>query len=514
MLPRFCGAMKKIKFAFLVLFFTTTQIKASNSLASSPKRTFQKLVTFTKSIPDYFLEAIQLSPSEHIIYLPRKAEHHQFFIRNHLKDYLPEEDVYEVERRIQRKYLADKEWFECWQIFATGYDMSKKNARGDCREAKKKASDELGALLRKRNVLDPIWVSRDLVKNFGKYLGTKIFYEYVGALDQSKYSTAFSGSSLEARVKAVSSNHSLNYRNSLMSLSAKKQSKIGVVFVPGYGTGANRYYYMMDDMSKRLAQRESFNTYFIATRNKQGPEVNNEIIYRLMQKAFSENDKVIVISISKGTSDMLYAFLDSEYINQFSAAERSKLKLYLSISGVTRASVMAWWLVKSPSLFGKLAAAFHYLSMGGEEHSLNGVRALAKDPLEGLSMNSPRLKDALPSATWISVSAFPESKYAQVRKEKLFSKADKVFPTRRYTVAALDGVMEVSASVLPPSLGIPQWNMRLFGSHTCIDGVYDTGTPVTRSYREDLADDQIVNPGYELLENIFKSIPNEVVIGN
>jgi hypothetical protein len=145
--------------------------------------------------------------------------------------------------------------------------------------------------------------------------------------------------------------------------------------------------------------------------------------------------------------------------------------------------------------------------MGGDDHSLNGIRALSKDPLQNLKIGSDELKNAIPHATWVGMSAFAEGPFGEVVGDTQFKKADQVFPSSTYLVGNLDGVMEVGSSMLPPDLGMNQWIVRLYGSHHCFDGWYNNGTKVTSTYKADLADDEFYKPGYQIMDNYLRALP-------
>jgi hypothetical protein len=303
------------------------------------------------------------------------------------------------------------------------------------------------------------------------------------------------------------------YDDSLFSLSAAEKESTTVLFLPGYGNGGDRYGKMLEAMSKKLATREktggNFKTIFVKTKSKQGADVNNPIILNALSQALDSSKRVIIVSISKGTSDLLQALLSDEYFN-FPLSKRAKIKTVISLAGVARISHVSWYVAESGTLKAKILGFIHKLQMPRNERSLNGMHSLSIDPLDVDDVSV--LKEALPASTWITGMAFPEGPFGQVSREALFMKSDKLYPDKNYLTGPVDGVMESMSSLLPHGSGVPQWVVRVYGSHQSFDGYFrEDWTPVSQYYRVGMQDEEYIAPGYNLLENYFRSIPARIV---
>jgi hypothetical protein len=497
----------------LVLLSSKTSRAENQETDLSIPRIHQRIFGGARPLPMNLRNLFLIKRGESLLYLPKKGTRIELILKRpgtisgshslpassndkRLSVY-EADDLIPVEIKNNPKYEAI---LHCWHMFASGLPLPETPDPKWCEKSKMAARKDVVKM--QGQALDPVSVGRDLTLRYGKVLARDSLFDYVNAYDDSK-------GNLQYRFHDVISHggHEI-YGDSLLSLDRGERKAVNIVFIPGYGNGGDRYGKMMLNMQERFMGQEGYTTQFAHTQSKQGASVNNGILIKAITKAFAESDKVILVSVSKGSSDLVQALSSDQYL-RIPETDRKKLKLIISIAGVCRISHAAWYATASGSPKGKLISFIHWLQMPSNERSLNGLRSLSKD---GLAKGADLLKEALPNATWVSGMAFPEGRFAQVEREPLFKKSDKIYPDSKYLTGPDDGVMEIMSGVVPHGSGVPQWLTKVYGSHQTFDGFFrEDKTPVSRSFHQGMADEEYLEPGYEILKNYFRAIPKTVL---
>lgn len=313
-----------------------------------------------------------------------------------------------------------------------------------------------------------------------------------------------SGGALERRVIRTTADPGLVLPDSLAAMPESRRAKTAIVIVPGTKAGnpnaRDRTRECLRGASER-SREMGFSTWFIETEARGTVEENSRLVAGQVRAAFEKNDAVILVMLSKGAHDVVQ-YLRGDAMN-LPPELRGKLVTVLSLAGTVQGSVVADWMAHSTRPFAVMTR--RWLEVSGQAEAIAMLESVARSPWEGGDGDS--LARHFPNLTWISIAMVPDGDDGRIT-ERLWAPfvRQRIEKTSPYYSPA-DGLVESAASVLPDSVGVPEWVVTGFGSHAMPNGAYRDGTRIapqtTRPGREKLRPES----GGEIMSAYLRALP-------
>ena len=324
--------------------------------------------------------------------------------------------------------------------------------------------------------------------------------EQLAALDES-------GGDLERRVVRTTREPGLILPDSLAAMPLSQRRRTAIAVIPGTRTGNKSGKDRTRDCLEGAAEESramGFATYFIETEARGTIEQNAGVVSSQLQRAFDGSDAVILVMLSKGAHDVIW-YLQNGGMD-LSASSRNKLVAVISLAGTTQGSVVADWLVSSPRLIP--ATTRGWLFFSDQEEAVDMLRSIAKSPWR--EEKGPLIAGHYPRLTWISIAMVPDGSDGRIT-ERLWSplirrRVEKCAPYYSPT----DGLVETAASVLPESLGLHQWIVAAYGSHSMPNGSYRDGSRIAPQTTEPGKEKLKPETGGEVISAYLRALPRSL----
>jgi hypothetical protein len=317
-----------------------------------------------------------------------------------------------------------------------------------------------------------------------------------------------SGGSLERRIILTTADSTLILPDSLAAMPYSKRQKTSLVIIPGTRAGNQHGRDHTRECLGGAAEQSramGFATHFLRTEARGTIEENADLIAVQMSKIFAESDNVIILMLSKGAHDVIH------YLQEggagLSLALRRKLVAVISLAGTVQGSVVADWLVTSPRPVAGLTRT--WLRISGQDDAIGMLRSIGESPWR--QELAGKVAGLYPRLTWVSIAMVPDGPDGRIG-ERLWSpflrkRVEKCAPF----YSPSDGLVESAASVLPETVGLPEWIVVAFGSHAMPNGCYRDGSRIapltTKSGREKLAPET----GGEVISAYLRALPQSLI---
>jgi hypothetical protein len=374
---------------------------------------------------------------------------------------------------------------DCWNIFMSG---------GFCGKSipapKKKYYTERGTL----DILKYVrWVSK---KN-GLVVGRQVLEEKLAEGDASH-------GELKGRILKTTEEKSFVYPDSFSTIPQEERKDIGVYLVLGIG-GENSPNAALVKNTADEINAMGFQSEMLKVDANLGSDYNALLLQTMISERLPKIKKAVFVAVSKGAADFITYFLN--YGGTLPLIQREKVKLMVTLSGVIRPSVIAKYVTESSGLIPSLLSGF--LRLSGRSSMLEGLKSLGKNPWK--NQDQTKVHKLFPNMKWLSMPTLPEGDEAVTHLSlwEGFLKA----PAYKWAVKSspMDGLVESAASVLPPDTDIPEYIVPVYGPHAMALGFYNKTLRVAPVAMKDIYDRVIPEAGGEVLNAIFRALPQELV---
>jgi len=308
----------------------------------------------------------------------------------------------------------------------------------------------------------------------------------------------------EQRIWATNADKAFTYPDAIWHLTANQRARLGIYFSLGYGQLKGRSPQIIKAAAEELGRR-GFRARVIPAPEHGTTEENAKAIASYVRADSPNVDAVMFIGFSKGAAD-IQEFLTS-YGQYFPKRDRAKFRIWVNFAGVLRGSCVADWLVHDND---PLIAVFRtYLSLQRAEpfQPPDGLHSIAHDPWR--STPAPNLRSFAGHLRVINFPVLPDESSGYSHHAWQFRLLEAERPRRRLQTGPCDGVVEAAATVLPPEAGLPQWIVRVSGSHHVLDGRYLNGAIISPGYAG--GETARLASGIPLMSDILRALPKSAL---
>ncbi|MCB1076393.1 MAG: hypothetical protein KDM64_01085 [Verrucomicrobiae bacterium] len=316
-----------------------------------------------------------------------------------------------------------------------------------------------------------------------------------------------SNGAMERRFERASTDKEFVYPDSLAALPLAERKRIGIAFIPGMRAKAGK------EESKpvaalRAAAKETeklgMDAKLIPAIGRGDVDKNAAAMAESIREVFERNDKVILLAKSKGAHDLIY-FLRNQGA-AFPEAQRQKLCGVCILAGTVQGSYVADWFSRNwnPWAIGARAS----LLLTGKGGQISMLKSVADSPWIGVTNGFPL--DTYPNLTWINLAVLPEGEDGRA-SGKEWSKfySDHIQKTNGWESPS-DSLVETAAEVLPGSIDVPEWIIRVRGNHAFPSGRFLDGAPITPNTKP-LEDGMNPAAGGEIMDAFLRSLPASIL---
>ena len=325
--------------------------------------------------------------------------------------------------------------------------------------------------------------------------------ERLTALDES-------GGDLERRAIRTTREPGLILPDSLAAMPLSQRRRTALAIIPGTRTGNKSGKDRTRDCLKGAAEESKamgFSTYFIETEARGTIEQNAGLVSSKLQRAFDQSDAVILLMLSKGAHDVIW-YLQNGGMD-LSVSNRNKLVAVISLAGTVQGSVVADWLVSSPRLIP--SAMRGWLQLSDQEEAVDMLESIAVTPWS--EENGAKMAARYPRLTWISIAMVPDGPDGRIT-ERLWSplirrRVEKCAPY----YSPSDGLVETAASVVPEWIGLHQWIVAAYGSHSMPNGSYRDGSRIAPETTVPGKEKLKPETGAEVISAYLRALPRSLL---
>ncbi len=308
----------------------------------------------------------------------------------------------------------------------------------------------------------------------------------------------------EQRIWQVNARKDFVYPDAVEHLSDSQRKRTGVYLMLGYQKNKGDSPPIVRAVAEEL-RRRGFHAIAIETEDRRSADDNAQAIANYLREDMKQVDRVMLIGFSKGAYDLV-RFLTGP-AEQLSIREQKKIRLFVNFSGVLRGSCVADWAAHDHDIGACVFRTYLNLRSGKLFHSFDDLSSISYDPWS--NPNLPSLRAYAPHLNCINYPALPEGEDGFTHKDWLFHNLAKSCEGRRRRPGPYDGLVESAASILPPNTGVPQWIVRVHGSHSLLDGEYLNGGEVAPSYVR--GEKGRIHGGIELMDDMLRALPKSAL---
>lgn len=309
----------------------------------------------------------------------------------------------------------------------------------------------------------------------------------------------------EQRIWKVNEDKKYVYPDAAEHLTEWQRSRTGVYFVLGYQKDQGDSPPIIRAVAEEL-RHQGFHALAIETEERKSADESAQEIAQLLSGDLKNVDRAMLIGFSKGAYDIV-RFLTGPSEN-LSGRDQKKLRLVVNFSGVLRGSCVADWAAHDHYIGAYAFRAYLNIRSGSLLRNFDDVSSIADDPWQNPSM--PSLREHAPNLKYvINYPALPEGEDGFTHKDWLFHRLARSCESPKRHPGPYDGLVESAASILPPDVGVPQWIVRVRGSHSLLDGEYLNGGIVSSSYYK--GEKGRVHSGIELMDDMMRALPKSAL---
>jgi dihydroxyacetone kinase DhaKLM complex PTS-EIIA-like component DhaM len=338
--------------------------------------------------------------------------------------------------------------------------------------------------------------TRLVARKYGLRIARDFVSEALGAQDDSL-------GTFERRVLETTRDRSKTFADSIAKLDASLKERTGIYFIAGYNHDRGVSADVMDAAAKHLREL-GFKSERLIVSPAGSSEVNSAMVLETLEKAQASLDSIILVSLSKGSSDLSHFVINR--LPKASQGLRDKTKVIVSLSGTLRDAMVPHWMATDRGPTSKIMRAYMKKFLPEDHREWDGLLSMGTD--YWLRYQKPA---NIRSILFVSFPMLPESPRGQPEKKKELRLATRLVTPANSGYGPHDGLVETAASILPPSTGHKQWIIRAFGDHGLIDGVYVSGEPVSVDF---VSTKDNVKAGVELIDAFARAFPSDILVGD
>lgn len=309
----------------------------------------------------------------------------------------------------------------------------------------------------------------------------------------------------ERRIWHVNEHKDYAYPDAAAHLTERQRSRTGVYLVLGYQKDQGDSPPIIREVAAELC-RQGFHAVAIETEERRSADESAKEIADLLSEDLKQVDRAMLIGFSKGAYDIV-RFLTGP-AEHLSSRDQRKIRLLVNFSGVLRGSCVADWAAHDHYIGAYAFRAYLNIRSGSLLKSFDDISSISDDPWQNPDM--PSLREHAPNLKCvINYPALPEGKDGFTHKDWFFHRLARSCESKKRRPGPYDGLVESAASILPPDIEVPQWIVRVRGSHSLLDGEYLNGGEVAPSYFK--GEKGRVHSGIELMDDMLRALPKSAM---
>ncbi|MBL7670398.1 MAG: hypothetical protein JNM39_07915 [Bdellovibrionaceae bacterium] len=374
---------------------------------------------------------------------------------------------------------------DCWNVFVSG---------GFCNKPIPPPKDKY---FTEHGTLDILKYVRWVSKTNGLVIGRQLLEQKLAESDNSQ-------GELKARILKTTVDKDLTYPDSFSTIPPQEREKIGVYLVLGIGGENSPNAALVLDTAEQI-KKMGFQSEMLKVDANRGSEFNAKLLQDLISQRLPTIEKAIFVAVSKGAADFITYFFN--YGETLPMAEREKVKLMVTLSGVIRPAIVAKYISETNRPIPALLKSF--LVVSGRKAMIEGIRSLTQNPWK--DRDKKLIHKLFPNMKWISLPTLPEGDEA-VTHLSLWEGFLKT-PTYHWAIKSspMDGLVESAASVLPPDTDIPEAIIPVYGPHAMALGFYNKELRVAPVAMNGVFDRVVPAAGGEVLSAMFRALPQDLI---
>ena len=311
----------------------------------------------------------------------------------------------------------------------------------------------------------------------------------------------------EKRMWSVNADKSWVYPDSLATIPRPQRSQVGIFLMLGFRQTGKESPAIIARVAESL-RAEGWHAELMAVPNRGTAAEDAARIHEVLSRELPKVKRAVLVGFSKGGYDLIEWM--RVYGKQLPIKERRKIRLAVNFAGALRGSAVAAWGAGDPALAG---AAFRKLLVMQAGQRPDGhatdLQSIARDPW--LDDPTWRPRSVLPRLRAIQYVVLPEGSDGRSRRHVLFSTIGRLAERNLgEVIGPMDGLVESAAQVYPEQVGVPQWIVRVLGSHATLDGKYANGAWVSAQYHRGGRAGRLASGG-ELMQDFLRAVPQRWV---
>lgn len=312
---------------------------------------------------------------------------------------------------------------------------------------------------------------------------------------------------MENRLRRTAADKSLVFPDSLAALPARDRARIGMAFIPGMrakqGHGVSKAVAALSDASEETA-RLGFQARLIPAVSRGDVDKNAAGMSEALSEVFAQSDHVILVAKSKGAHDLIYYLRHQG--SDLPAAQRAKLKGVCILAGTVQGSFVANWFARNNDPWA--AGNRVIMMLSGRGGQIGMLKSVADSPWIGASDQFPL--DRFPNLTWVGLAVLPEGEDGRSSGAEWSTFFSEHIRKTSGWESPNDSLVETAAQVLPERVDVPQWIIRLRGTHAFPSGKFLDGSPFTPD-TPPLADGMNPDSGSEIMNAFLRALPQSML---
>lgn len=295
------------------------------------------------------------------------------------------------------------------------------------------------------------------------------------------------------------------YPDSMATLDPERRSEVGIFLMLGFRQTGRKSPAIVARVAEHLKE-QGWRAALIAVPNRGTAAENAILIQRFVEAELPRVKRAVLVGFSKGGYDLLEWM--KNHAGKLPEGERKKIRLAVNFAGTLRGSAVAAWGARGSEF---AAGVFRSLLAVQSLDNADGCRdlhSISEDPWYGTRDWRPR--KVLPRLRAIQYVVLPEGPDGHTRRNVVFGTigrlAEKHFD---HKIGPQDGLAESAAQIYPENAGVPQWIVRVRGSHATLDGHYANGAPVSQGYAP--GGEARLESGRELLDDFLRAVPRQTI---
>ena len=309
----------------------------------------------------------------------------------------------------------------------------------------------------------------------------------------------------EKRIWKTNADKSFVYPDSMAMFDPARRSEVGIFLMLGFRQTGNRSPAIVARVAEHLKQ-QGWHAELIAVPNRGSATENAVLIQRFVEAELPKVKRAVMVGFSKGGYDLIEWM--KNHGGDLPERERNKIRLVVNFAGALRGSSVAAWGANDTKFAGGAFRTLLALQAFDGADGCQDLASISGDPWYGAENWRPR--SVLPKMRALQYVVLPEGPDGRTENDALFGAigklAEKHFDGQ---TGPLDGLVETAAQVYPKRVGVPQWIVRVRGSHATLDGRYANGAVVSRDYA--LGGEARLQSGRELMDDFLRAVPRQAL---